>query len=670
MRERRLNFFSLAVLSGLLVACAAGPHTQDVLQNDPGIVTDPGKTVDEYEDVPVHGLDSVPDSNDIFVRDQGSGEGLPPGDMGTDDETAVDAMFDEDHGGPVDAMDDALDVRDSGEIQVQEKCAAGQACNMPLEDDGTCPGQCIDQHYGLRCPGQVVDSLCLPKDVEVEHGDTDKHIGALYVKVVKQPDISVIGDVKDLQIDITNTSDAPVKTAFGFKNPGTWQILDSNFGGLTSITLGPHEKKSLTARIKAVTSNVLDPMKAVFSFIIGNGVFEPYAVVGLPPGQGIECGGVNFPSRIQGSGPKDYFRYRHAVCCDGVFFPGAYCCTNQDCDGVACIDGHCIDSVPLMPNANVLARGDIRVLMVIADNPDTDGFNPCIDSSDVLTRIPFDQVKNFYKGMLRKETGLEDVNFQLRVAAGVDSSMFVDGHPKPMDYFDAFKPWFARQCGVSTDDFDKKIVVSGIIDLQGYAGMALKDGWVAVHSYERASLLAHELGHTFGATDLYINMGGRFQYARALMGNYPVQDLTPSAALLMVMRGELGMTDADLDGVIDIVEFAKFPDKLDIKVKATLVKGKGTLEITPMVAAIENDVQKRVALHTVNIDIPDLGIVGKIISNITTAFPLTSAQVTSLQKEGRINMAVNAQYSFTNKDFKRKTLKFAQNITVLLGIKQ
>jgi len=204
------------------------------------------------------------------------------------------------------------------------------------------------------------------------------------------------------------------------------------------------------------------------------------------------------------------------------------------------------------------------------------------------------------------------------------------------------------------------------VDRQGFGGMAYDHGWVVVHSYESAKLLAHELGHTFGATDLYMNMGGQFQYARALMSNYPVQSISADPSFIMVMRGELGMTDADLNGVIDIAEYPEFPESLAVESSATLVTGRMTLEITTLVNAIENNIKKRVIIDDVVVKIPEFGIDQQVKGHGPRAFSLTKDQVGLLKTRANIDITVHASYSFTNRDFTRKTIEFNKTVTVPL----
>jgi len=222
-----------------------------------------------------------------------------------------------------------------------------------------------------------------------------------------------------------------------------------------------------------------------------------------------------------------------------------------------------------------------------------------------------------------------------------------------------------EHCGISANDFDKKIIITNAVDIHRFGGMAYDMGWVVVHSYESSRFLAHELGHTFGATDLYINMGGQFQYARALMSNYPVKEIEPSPALSMVMRGELGLLDSDFNGVIDIAEFAVFPESIEVKLRASLLVDRMTIEVSDDVYALENENKKRVLIKGVDIDIPLLGIKGLV--NGVRAFNLTKDQVDTLKNLRSVNMNVKAEYSFTDKDFTRKTLIFNKLMIVPLN---
>ena len=549
-------------------------------------------------------------------------------------------------------------------------CGKNEACNTPLLQDGSCPGQCIKQRYGLYCPGHIIDALCYPEDFTLNHSNGPLNIGSLYIEAVKLPGKTVVGEQKDLVINITNTSEKSVKVAFGFKNPGTWKIVQSNFKGLNKLALAPHETKVLSARLKAVKYNVLNPMKAILSFIIGDGLFEPYAIVEPPDHGSINCGGINFPAFVNASGPKDYFKYARAICCNNVFYPGAYCCTNDDCLKGACIDGHCIDKVPELSIANTLAHGSIRILIVIADLDKYKDLNPCIDSSESIQELPFKQVEDFYHALLKTQTGLDNIHFQVRVAAGLKSSDFIQGEKiKPDNYFQALKTWLSNKCGFSPDEYDKKIIVSPVIDLHGFAGTAFHDGWIGVHSFYSPYLLAHELAHTFGATDLYINMGGRFQYARALMNNYTMNDLLPVDALLMVMRGELGLTDSNLNGVVDIAEFAAYPQNLDAEGRAVLYVNSTSLEITLKITTMEQGVIKIVPVKSIDVTIPALGINTYLISGQPRTFVISSTQTSTLKQQHNLKIKIKLSYTFTDQNFHRETFHLNTDKIVPLTIK-
>lgn len=559
-------------------------------------------------------------------------------------------------------------------------CPPQTACNKAPTAEGACPGSCVAQVQKQSCRGTVVAGLCYGRVPPLAESVAQTADG-LTITPVSVPDkIYQVGDKVDLVLTLKNVSGAPLVRDLEFKLPVDWTVLSANFLNWTGISLAVDEELQLTATLEAKTPNALNTSFGIMNLSFSGGaakglVYDIVGVIGFAEQPNyIACGGSWWPNTWCPGGACGQSGYNTGVCCDGVFYPGSECCSTADCgvDNGVCADGYCVRQVPQFGSANTLPVGHQRVLVVMSDFTSIQpGQSICANRYQELKSTLFlDDVEGWIDGVLSERTGRPEklLHFQWTVLAGLTESDFIkDGKYDATPFRNSLETYLqAKGCLTDFFDFDKVIMLSDKIVLCcGYGGQAFGDGRVMMR-YINKYLMIHELMHTWGARDTYVNIGNWFQYQGDLMGNYLGHDPVPDDG---VMWAEIGLGDHNLDGVIDLFEYAHYPSALVIaELTATLNSNKSSVELHVSVGAEENGLVQRVRLKRLTISLPDFALNSVVTSAEpdTVVFSLTTEQLNALTTDGEVAIKLSAEHLFTDETFTRTTLNLDKTVTVKL----
>lgn len=584
------------------------------------------------------------------------------------DDGAVDA----DGGAEVDAGE--VDA-DDGEVEPEPRaCDDFEACDEWPDEAGICHGTCRSTDDTLRCTGAVEHGVChaLPSRVipteAVDFGD-------FTVTPVSWPADTRVGETHDLVIRVDNDGAAALSIPFRWKAPDVFSFSEVSWEGLEAIALEPGQSALLTAKITAAKANVFSiGGDIIATFVFDEQAFEPRAVVRFAETEPIACGGEYFPeSWCAGEGCHESRSYYvSARCCDEVFFPGALCCDDTDClGGGACVDGKCVFGVPALASADDAPIGHQIVRLVLVDSHPQFA-DPCADHyEEARHEIDFATVESWYDDLARRRLGRDALDLRWVVTGGVATSDFLTGPNWWADYSRELDAWLeARGCPLFGGAYDKVIVASSTVELMGYGGVYQGDGQIAVHSPYNAYLLAHELAHAFGATDLYLDLGGTLLYPNDLMGN---QLSGPPHPGDKVAWGEMGFADLDRNGVIDVVELAAFPESLAVVDVRATITGKGTIEIGWEFRAVEDGVDKHVIVPRYGIEVPaaeaslEQSYAGR---RKVVVFDETQLDLVAIEQAGVIEVTITATHRFTDRDWARRTLDLNQTLEVPVSVER
>jgi hypothetical protein len=480
-------------------------------------------------------------------------------DAGSDAETDADAATDSGADAGADADADASNA----------PCPPGAACPALPEPGLPCPLACIPQPDALTCAGAVIADICYPPGSPgpAVADPPVTVVGPLRITLVAKPPPSLPGQTHTLTLSVENLGASALALPFGTTGSTAWSLDDGNFLDWVELAIPAGQSRSITATLTALRPDRFDLNGGeILTFYMGDLAFTVHAGVDfgpgdVPEGAGIPCGTHVFPATWCGDEAcTPATRYLSARCCDGAFFPGATCCSSADCPDGACVDGTCVASAPHLDAANTLLHGPQRVLLVIADYPELATADPCADrSAELRDTLGLDTVETWFRGHSLARTGQDLVDFRWTVLAGLDSAAILPPAADPwvVLYRDHLAAWLATHAAAGCPDlatFDKVLIAAKGADLKGSGGLYLGEGLIGLGSYLSPFLIAHELTHSYGATDLGRELADAFLYPQALMGTYPAADATDQVAW-----GEIGYGDLDRDGVIDIFRYAATP---------------------------------------------------------------------------------------------------------------
>jgi hypothetical protein len=408
--------------------------------------------------------------------------------------------------------------------------------------------------------------------------------------------------------------------------------------------------------------------RPIITFYFNETNYELYSKILFTEKEGyIYCKDKYFPaSYCTYQDCSGYANYNSAVCCDDIFYPGSTCCTDKECINGVCIDGKCVYRVPGIFLANTMLIQNNKILVLLSDFEEFEENELCKNKYDTLKNaLQIDVIENFFNTIIYNRTKRKDViNFKWEILAGFKSEKFIkDNQYDYQSFKDALINYINSElgCKVDFDNYDKIIIISPRLDLMGFGGMAFGKGLIGQITYSNGYLTAHELSHSFGATDLYLDLGGIFQYLFSLMGNnlggygFPTDN---------VMWGEIGLGDIDRNGVIDLFEFARFPEKIIIKNLKAMLTYKDSLEISFEPYLLENNQLKRGIFDSFLIELPEYNAVREIYGDPSTAFDQYEVDINKIREKGKIQIRISTKFKFTNKDFQTIRLDYEDEFNV------
>ncbi len=491
------------------------------------------------------------------------------------------------------------------------RCAVGTACDGLLDAAGLCHAPCVAATYALSCHGEVRAGVCFAAP-PITTGTYDRD--GWERSAITLPTDAAIGASQTVVFSIRNTSSESRPLAWRVSPLNGWVIESEEPASQSTHTVAPGASVQVTVHMHAVTGSALDPGRQAAATVGIDGLdtrggWPLFIPVRYPDNEGVHCGERWFPEFMAGSSGN----YGEARCCGGVFYPAAQCCVSSDCaGGGVCSDGRCLRGLTSVAFSATPLAGPQRVLLVLVDDTHEPGADPCADrSAELRAELGLDEIEHWYSRISTARIGRPAVSWRWTVLAGLRSATIglPSGSVAPDVLHRQTEAWLqARGCLRGFDqDHDRTLVYSPTVDLGPYGGMVFRTQRIAQNSLG-ASLLAHELGHTFGATDRYLDAGGTMQWAGTLMSNASTlnDDVRDD-----VFWAEVGLGDADSDGVIDVHQAALAPDSLAI----------GTLRVTAFPA-----------VHTLSYSLSfDVGQGGRLLRNlpqvVTISVPGTTFRV-------------------------------------------
>lgn len=548
------------------------------------------------------------------------------------------------------------------------RCNTGEACNALLDKDGLCPGDCIPQVNKATCRGTVVNGLCMRQNRRENKTQTTR--SGLRFDPKQIPSQVRQGESGTFLLEVTNTTAQSKTVNLTYQARPQWLLENASLEG--QITFAANETKTLTLKMKGLKADIFEvgglADGRVVDIQIDGSPYTVYSTVSYPAQGNVACGTNYFPAQYCSGTDctQRRTRYSQAMCCDKVFYPGANCCTNTDCREGSCIDGRCT-SEQLIGLASSVHSGHERVLIVLSDQLDIpqDASKLCTNRyAEFKEKLKLDLIEAYLRKASQKYTKRDGVTYQWVVLAGYYTKDFNPSGPRDLrSMHTALETYMLqKKCIKNAHEFDKKILITGMMDITPFTGKAINGGMMGLKSINHY-LMVHEMLHTYGANDLYLDLGGRFQYLFDLMGNNLGSYGEPEFG---VSWGEVRWSDVNRDGVIDLFEYPRYPDAIIITKTDALLSQKDTVEITVKLATTEKGVTKRLLLRNFEIELPDYNNVKRTMftSNPTTVFHSKEVDLAAIRKQGSIKVRVRATIHYTAPDFSRKTVQLDEVKTI------
>ncbi|MCX7944031.1 MAG: hypothetical protein N2746_05920 [Deltaproteobacteria bacterium] len=555
-----------------------------------------------------------------------------------------------------------LDTTPSSDAENRNKCQDTEACNNFVNETNSCDGDCIYQEHNLKCEGNIYNNLCYLIDIPEKPIQQDVIDG---IKIVSSniPLYTKEGDSLDIKLNLTNLSESPREIKYSYKNPENWYISPQNFGKEGILNFDPLETKVLRFDALAIKANIFNIYYSpIISLYFNDHIYEIHSwVLFASKDDYIKCNDSYFPPNYcMNPNCSGYALYNYAVCCENVFYPGSMCCSDEDCIEGSCIDGKCISQVPSIALANTTLLQNNRILVILSDFEEFKEEDLCKNKySEAGLVIGTKKIEEYFKTIIYKRTKRDNIlSFNWEILAGLKSEKFITDNR--YDFY-SFKDGIQRYlinmgCGINFDEYDKIIIISPRLDLYGFGGMAFGLGYIGQTTYHNHYITIHELAHTFGASDLYLDIGGSFQYSKSLMasnlGAYEIPDDK-------VMWGETGLGDVNNNGVIDLFEFAKFPEEIGIKDLKASITYKDTVEISFKPFLIEDKIPKKGIFYTYYIELPEYNTIKEVYFNQTvTTFDKYEVDLQKIRDTKKLKIRLKTNYRYSDMGFKNKILTF------------
>jgi hypothetical protein len=593
----------------------------------------------------------VPPPLDATPPDAAPADTAPPPDVGPDVVPDV---------GP----DVAPDVGPDVDPDPGGRCGPGRACDTPLAEDGICPGTCRDVDGSTRCRGDVVGGLCETRGFSGEPlPDGPIDFGDFTVVPVEAPTSAVVGETHPFRFAIRNDTERTLDIPFYWKDPGYWAFSDISWERADGFRLGPGATLSLSATLRALRPTTFDAGQPhIASFSLAGHTWMPPTRIGPAEPDAIACGGQQFPATwCSDTSCSGYGNYFTARCCDDVFYPAADCCVDADCGEGMCADGRCVQRTPQLGSANSLPLGHQHIVFVLVDSHPEFADDPCADRSELLAEgLQLDVVEDWFHTLSMRHLGRETMDIRWTVLAGIQTSDFFSGDAS---HWYAFAPqldaWLEdRGCPI-LGEYDKVMVSASTLDLNGFGGIYYSKGEIGLFTPWNPYLIAHELAHAFGATDLYLTLAGRYQYAADLMGNYLSSPPDPGGG---VAWAEMGYGDADKDGVVDIAAFEPFPESLVVREAEAVVTERNSLEVSLALRGAGADSEGRLVIDALTYEVQGHPLAGQMWpawtggDRLQVVFDGTQVDLAAALAAGVFRMRVAGSLAITGADWERRTL--------------
>ncbi len=567
------------------------------------------------------------------------------------------------------AIDEKTDISlDNTNIEL---CDKNEACNNLLTEESFCEGSCIYQEHSCSCNGKPFNNLCYLFEIPTKPEYKDL-IDDIRIVAPEIPEYVYEGVRFEIELTLTNTASENRTLNYGYTNPENWEIEAFNFEPSGTLYFEPKETKRLRFDAIAIHPDIFIPYYTpIITFSFNDSNYELYSKILFSEKEGyLKCGTKYFPSSYcTYQDCSGYSNYNSAVCCNEIFYPGATCCTDEDCIDGVCIDGKCTFRVPGIFLANTTLIQNNRILIILSDFDEFEERDLCKNKYDTLRdALQIDVIENFYKKIILNRTDREDIiHFKWEVLSGFKSERFINNNQYDFQSFkDALNNYINTElgCNIDFEEYDKLIIISPKIDLMGFGGMAFGNGFIGQILYSNGYLTAHELAHSFGATDLYLDLGGTFQYSLSLMGNNLGGYGFPEDK---VMWGEIGLSDINQNGIIDLFEFARYPEKIIIEnLKANLTY-KDSIEISFEPYLLENNQLKRGIFNSYTIELPEYNVIRDIYYDPFIAFDQSEIDLNKIKERGKILIKIGTKYRYSDKDFKNRKLSFEELFEVEVG---
>ncbi len=551
-----------------------------------------------------------------------------------------------------------------------EKCDNKEACNYLLKEDKLCEGSCIFQEHSLSCDGNVFNNLCYQIEPPQEPVQP-KVVDGIKITPPLIPMYITEGDRLEITLILTNSEEKKKELSYSYKNPDNWEIFPENFSQSGTLSFDALEAKTLRFNANALRSNMFNTYYSpVITFYFNDVVYEIYIWIKFPGNEGyIRCNDLFYPpSYCLNQNCSGYAYYNTAVCCENIFYPGSSCCSDSDCTKSVCIDGKCVYQVPGIFLANSTLIQNNRILVILSDYDGFEEKDLCKDKSqDPKYNISTKEIEEYYSTIIYNRTKRQNViNFKWEILAGFRAERFItDNRYDFQSYKDGLQKYLNDLgCGINFEDYDKLIIISPRLDLMGFGGMAFGNGYIGQVTYANYYITIHELAHSFGASDLYLDLGGNFQYLKSIMAanlggfDFPEDKVT---------WGEIGLGDIDKNGVIDLFEFAKFPEKIVIRnIKANLTY-KDSVEISFEPMLLENNKLKKGIFYSYYIELPEYNAAMDLYGTPYIAFDQYSVDLNKIRETKKLKIRIKTQYRYSDAEFRSRLLTFDKTYEIDVG---
>jgi hypothetical protein len=179
-------------------------------------------------------------------------------------------------------------------------------------------------------------------------------------------------------------------------------------------------------------------------------------------------------------------------------------------------------------------------------------------------------------------------------------------------------------------------------------------------------LTAHELAHSWGATDLYLDLGGRYQYARSLMASWLSNPPYPNDA---VVWAEMGYGDVNRNRVVDVVEYAAIPETLAAVDAKAVITPKDSVEISFDIVGLQDGVQGRVFVPSLDFNLPDYTLQGQMWVQGDRPLLVVDRWQVDLDRmiaAGTVAIDIVVRHTFTDANWTQRTLTLDTRLEIPL----